>query len=147
MNTKKLSIGGITGGVIYFILGWLVYGMLLLDFMQNNSGTAAGVSRGEDIVLWAVALGNLALGFLLTYILLRAGISSFVSGFATGAIIGLLVSVSIDLIMYGTTNIMNTSALAVDVVAFTLISAITGGIIGLVIGKDGNSSSVPDAVL
>ncbi len=134
MNTKKLFIGGFTGGILFFFLGWLVYGMLLTDFMEKNAGTATGVSRGEDVVMWALVLGNLLFGFLLSYIFVRAGISSFGSGLATGAIIGLLFSASIDLIMYGTTNLMNTTAIAADVAAFTVISAITGGVVGALLG-------------
>ena len=34
MNYKKIIIGGIAGGIAYFFLGWLVYGILLANFME-----------------------------------------------------------------------------------------------------------------
>ena len=35
MNTTKTFIGGIAGGVIYFLLGYLIYGMLLANYMRS----------------------------------------------------------------------------------------------------------------
>jgi hypothetical protein len=34
MNTNKFLIGGIIGGIAYFLIGWLVWGMLLMNFMN-----------------------------------------------------------------------------------------------------------------
>ncbi len=36
MNTKNFLIGGIIGGVVFFLLGWLFYGYLLTEFFYNN---------------------------------------------------------------------------------------------------------------
>ena len=33
MDTKKFVLAGLIGGVAYFFLGWLVYGILLMDLM------------------------------------------------------------------------------------------------------------------
>jgi hypothetical protein len=32
MNVKNFIIGGIVGGIVNFLLGWIIYGMLLKDF-------------------------------------------------------------------------------------------------------------------
>ncbi len=40
-------MGGIVGGILFFLLGWLIYGMLLMDFMNNHTGAAGNVSRSE----------------------------------------------------------------------------------------------------
>jgi len=44
MNTRKFLIAGISGGIVYFLLGWLIYGMLLNDYMRSS---VAGVGRGN----------------------------------------------------------------------------------------------------
>ena len=75
MDIKKWVIGGITGGILYFLLGWLIYGMLLMDFMNNHSGSAGNVSRTEPDMLY-LAIGNLAMGFMLAYVFVKGNISS-----------------------------------------------------------------------
>jgi hypothetical protein len=40
-------MGGIVGGILYFALGYLIYGKLLMSFMHNHAGTAMNVDRAE----------------------------------------------------------------------------------------------------
>jgi hypothetical protein len=129
MNTKKFLIGGIAGGIVYFILGWLVYGMLLRDFMKSSID---GIDRGDSMIFWSLILGNLLLGCLLSYVINRTGAASVSDGLGTGAVIGLLFAAGFDLIMYGTTNLISLSQVAADVAAFTVISAIAGAVVALV---------------
>ncbi len=135
MNTNKFLIGGIIGGVANFLLGWLIYGMLLMSFMHTHSNNTSGVFRAEaDMVWWAMIAGNLALGFLFSYILNKTNVSSAATGAATGAVVGLLMSTAIDLTMYAQLNLFDTTAMAVDIVASTVISAIVGAVIGAYLG-------------
>jgi len=135
MNFKKLFIGGIVGGILYFGLGYLVYGNLLADFMHKHPGTATGVDRAmEDFQFLYLIIGNLTLGFLLAYIFVKANVNSMAAGLVTGGIVGLLLSVSIDTMMYATTNIISKTAMAADVAAMTVISAIVGAGIGMAMG-------------
>ena len=144
MNTKRLITGGIVAGVVFFLLGWLFYGYLLVDFFASNSGTATGVSRDEEsMLIWAVFLGNLLFGFLFSYVFEKAGIRSFVSGFTSGSVIGFLTSSAIDLTMYGTSHLMNTTALAVDIAVFTIMAAIAGGAAGATMGTNNKTTNPP----
>ena len=136
MNTNKFLIGGIIGGIANFLLGWLVWGTLLVSFMQEHT-TEAGkaVMRGEDgMVWWALIVGNLLWGFTLSYVLVKSGVSSAGSGATMGAIFGLLVSAAINCFMYAQMNAWDTTSIAVDVVANTVVGAIVGGIIGWYLG-------------
>lgn len=133
MNIKKLLIGGIAGGVAFFLLGFLIYGNLLMNFMSNNPGLAGNVSRAEPDFMYLI-IGNMAVGFLLTYIFLKANVSSFAGGVITGGIVGLLMSVGYDCMIYATTTTMSKTAMAADVAAATIMTAVTGGIIAILIG-------------
>jgi len=136
MNTNKFLIGGIVGGIAYFLLGWLVYGMLLMDFMTNNGGTATGVMKAQgDMIWWALILGNLLSGFALAYVLSKAGATSVTAGATVGAVFGLLVCAAFDFTMYGTSNIMSMKGMAADICASTVMSAIVGAIVGGVLGS------------
>lgn len=135
MNAKRFAIGTLVGGVALFLLGFLLYGILLAKFFEANTGSATGVSK-EAMEMWALALGNLAYAALLVYVFENwASISSFAGGLRAGLIIGLLVSLSYDLIMYGTTNIMNLTGVAGDVVVYAIMTGLAGGIIGWVLGR------------
>ena len=81
MNTNKFLVGGIIGGIVYFLLGYLVFGLLLKDFMANNMGTATGTMKAmDDFVWWALIVGNLFSGLAFSYILSKAGVSSAGAG-------------------------------------------------------------------
>jgi hypothetical protein len=133
MDIKKLFIGGIAGGVAYFLLGWLIYGILLMDFMNNHSGTAGNVARAVPDYMYLI-IGNLAMGFLMTYIFIKANVTGMSAGIITGGILGLLTSVGYDCITYATTTTVSKTAMAADVVATTVMTAVVGGIIAILIG-------------
>ena len=134
MDIKKLFIGGIVGGVVFFLLGWVVYGILLKDFFHHNPGYMGVIERKEPSFLYLVA-GQVFYGFLFAYILLKANVSSVGSGLVTGAVVGLLMAASIDFTMYGTTWIMSKKAILGDVAAATIMSAIAGAAIAAVVRK------------
>lgn len=137
MNTNKILLAGLLGGVAAFLLGWLVWGIVLAKFMAANAGSATGVMRAEsDMVWWALILGNLANGFLLAVIYGRwANISTFATGAKAGAVIGLLIALSYDMIMLGTSNIMTLNGAVVDILASAVVTGIVGGVVGWFLGR------------
>ena len=141
MNTKKFLIGGIVGGIVYFLLGYLFYGNLLSDFFKNNAGTAKDVDRAMDqFVWWSLALGNILGGCLLAYVFIKSNVGSIGSGLVTGAVIGLLVASAHNFIMYGVSNLTSLTGVIGDIGTFTVMSAITGAVVGWVCGLIGKPS-------
>lgn len=134
MDIKKLAIGGIVGGFLFFLLGWLIYGMLLMDFMKNNPGIVSGYSKEMPDMLY-LAIGNLVSGFLMAYIFIKAGINTLAGGLVMAAVVGLLMATSMDCIMYATTNLISKKMMLADVLASTAMSAVTGAVVGFVLGK------------
>ncbi len=133
MDFKKLFLGGIAGGVAFFLLGWLIYGILLMDFMTNNPGTAGNIERAEPDYLYLV-LGNLALGFLFAYIFIKANVNTMANGLVTGGIIGLLMGVGGNCMTYALTTTTSKMAMAADVGGFVVMTAVGGAIIGMIMG-------------
>jgi len=138
MNTNKILMAGLAGALVAFILGYLTYGMLLTDFFQSNSGSATGVMRSEADLLWIpLILGHVTWGMIFAVIFGRwANISTFATGAKAGAVLGLLIGLTFDLINLGTTNILNVTGTIGDVVLGTVLSAIVGGVVAWVLGKD-----------
>jgi len=131
MDIKKWIIGGITAGILFFLLGWLIYGNLLMDFMNNHTGAAGNVMRPEPEMLYLV-IGNLAAGFMLAYVFIKGNVSSAANGFITAGILGLLISVSYDCMIYATSTVMSKTGMATDVVVSTVMFAIVGAITAFV---------------
>ena len=135
MDIKKLLMGGIVAGILFFLLGWLAYGKLLAGFFAAHPGTAMGVDRAEkDIQFLYLGLGNILMGFALAYVFVKSNVSSLASGLVTGGVLGLLFSAGMDCIIYGTTNIMSKTMMAGDVATSTVMWAITGAVIGAMMG-------------
>jgi hypothetical protein len=131
MDIKKLLIGGLVGGILYFLLGWLIYGMLLMDFMNSHAGSSGNVGRAAPDFLY-LTIGNLAIGFLLAYVFVKSNVNSWVGGFITGGVIAALLSVGFDCMIYATTTTLSKTAMAADVCAFTVMSAVVGALVALV---------------
>lgn len=136
MSSKKFLVGGIVGGIVYFLLGYLVFGILLMDFFKSHSNSTPGVYRADaDMIWWAMIVGNLAYGFLLSYVIGKAGAASVAGGFKTGAILALLASIASNCITYALLNLSDTTAMAVDIATSTILGGILGAIVGWVQSK------------
>ena len=137
MNAKTRILATAAGFVTFFLLGYLFYGFLLMDFMNSNAGSATGVMREEsEMVWWALIVGNLLQAYLLVYILGKwAKVTTFGGGFQAGLIIGLILGYGFDLTMYGVSNMMNLTSTLVDPLITGVIMGATGGVIGIVLGR------------
>ena len=66
MNTK-LILATLAGGILYFLLGWLIYGVLLMDFSMANTTQYAGLMKDMPDLL-VLFLGNLSFALLMAWI-------------------------------------------------------------------------------
>lgn len=141
MDTKKFLTGTLVGGIAYFFLGYLIYGMALEGFMASHAGTATGVAKSMDeMVWWALIVGNLSWAAMFSYIFVKwANVNSFGAGASAGAIIGLLMALGFDMVMFATSNMMDMTGMLADVAAATVMNALAGGAIGAVLGMGSKS--------
>ena len=65
MDTKRFLIGTLVGGIMMYLLGYLIWTLAFADFFAANTGSATGVAREASLV-WAVVLGSLSLAALVT---------------------------------------------------------------------------------
>ena len=129
MNTKKIVVGSLAGGLAYFLLGWVVYGILMKDYCATNMNQT-GMRKEEEMILWAIGVSNIAFAMLLALIFSWSNTSSILNATKMAAIIGLLVSISIDLSFYAmTTMYQSRSIIIVDVIVNTILTAIVGAIV------------------
>lgn len=132
----KLLKGTVTGTIVFFFLGWLIWGILLADYMLANYNQCA-MKPNEEMIWWSLILSNLIYAFLLTLVLNWSKAINFMDGLKTGALIGFLISASIDFSFFSMTTIFNSfESILVDLFANTILAAVTGMAIVLFWGKD-----------
>lgn len=132
----KILKGTLFGGIAYFLLGWLVYGILMMDFSLANYNQCMNRPEAE-MIWWAMIVSNLVYALFLTLILKWSGAKGLIDGLKTGALIGLLLSLTLDLSFYSMTTMFNSfGVIGVDIVASTFMAAMIGGIIVLLWGKE-----------
>lgn len=132
---KRTLIGGMAGGVAFFFLGWLVYGILLMSFYEANGNQT--INRPDDeMIWWALITSNLLSGFLLAVVFDWTNTTDPMEGMKKGAILGFLMSASFDLSMFSmTTWFIGKRLLVVDIGVSTLFVAVGGALIAWVMGR------------
>ncbi len=132
MDTKRLAIGTVVGGIAMFVVGYLIWN-ILLDYW-NGAFDAAGVAR-EAQLLWAVVLSNIAAAALITLAIERGGSSTIGGGVKIGAIVGFLVWSGVNLAFYADTTIFDLTTIILDSLLASVHYGIGGGAIAAVLGR------------
>lgn len=131
----KILRGTLFGGIAFFFLGWLVWGMLLMSFSKANYNQSIYLPE-DGMIWWAMIALNLVLALLVTLALNWAGAKTIIDGLKFGALVGGLYALTTDLGMYSmTTVILNLTAVVVDTLAYAAVTAVTGLVIVLTWGK------------
>jgi hypothetical protein len=125
MNAKNFIFGGIVGGIVDFLLGWVFYGMLFTNIYPQN----------ENTKLEFIFLGCMTFGFFISLIFSKwAGITNAISGLKAGAVIGLFYGLSMNFFMYSSQPV-DYQILGLDTVVNILMGAGVGAAVALVLGK------------
>ena len=125
----KILRGTLIGGVSYFLIGWLVYGVLLMNFFASMTNTCANRPDGE-MVWWAMILSNLLIALFVTLLLKLSGARTSADGLKTGALFGALFTGTIDLSLYSMTSMYKS---LLPIVIETVVSAAVFAIVGMII--------------
>ncbi|MBP7415815.1 MAG: hypothetical protein WBC19_14105 [Pyrinomonadaceae bacterium] len=132
----RLLAAAVAGGVTFFVLGFVIYGLILENaVMKPNMNTYAGLMN--EVPVWVpLVLANLVSALLLAYIFEQwAGIRTFVGGMKGGAIVMFLISLSFQLMFLAFMNLhKNYIPPIADVLGSIVMGAIGGGVIGAVLG-------------
>ena len=135
MTSNRFVLAALAGGVVMFLVGGLMYGVVLASFFAANVGSAAGAMK-EPPDYVHLALGQMVLGVYLAVVMDKwAGVGGVAAGLKIGAISGLLIALGYDLTLFGTSNMANITSTLVDPLVFMVQSACAGATIGAVLGS------------
>lgn len=132
----RILAATVGGAITLFVLGYLIYGILLAGYMRENTFQYAGLVREPRPDLIVTFLSNVVMAFMLAvFFAYWTSIRTFVGGLKGGAVLGFLFALSIDLGELGYMNLYKGYALiAVDVLGEALRDGIAGGVVGAVLG-------------
>lgn len=129
MNVKNFFIGGIVGGIADFLMGWLVWGILLKDTFPKPA------DAGADNMLF-IFLGCMSFGFMLSYIFAQGeSVTQLMAGVKLAIGVALFMSLANNFFsnMYNPT--MDVKMVAIDIAAALVVAAVVGAVIATVNGK------------
>ncbi|MCR4375387.1 MAG: hypothetical protein NUW22_11105 [Acidobacteria bacterium] len=134
MASNRFVLAALAGGVVNFVVGFVLYGVLLSGFFAANQGSAVGaIKEVPDLV--HLALGQLVLGLFLAVVIDKwARVGGLAAGMKIGAISGLLIALGWDLTMFGVSNVSNITATLVDPLVFMVQLGCAGAATGAVLG-------------
>ena len=132
---SKLLLGGLIGGVVYFFGGWLLYGIALKNAMPMPEGLEGLIIPEEEYKISLMAISCLVYGFLLSYILNIASVTSASRGAIIGAVVGALTAITVGLSYAAGYTFGSINNTFVDAGASAVLGAVTGGAIGWFFGR------------
>jgi hypothetical protein len=127
----------IAGGIAFFAFGFVIYGLLLDPYMKAHMIQYPGLMKEPMPDMVPLVLANLVNAFLFAFIFENwAGIRTFAGGLKGGALLMFLITVALDLQFLAFMNMWKDGPLPVvlDIIGGTVLGALSGGVIGLVLG-------------
>ncbi len=133
MFSKSNLLATLAAGIFFFLGGYLLWGILTVDFFAGHAGSATGVMKDTPDLIY-IAVGCLLQAFFMSLIYGKwaRGIHSAKEGFQFGALVGAFTGFGIGILMYGVTNLSDMTAVFAEGVLEVIFTGIGGAIIALV---------------
>lgn len=132
----RIIITLLLGAIANFLLGWIIYGMILMGYMESMLIEYEGLMNEESpAMMVGYFISSLAMAGILIYIIKR-GLANSRQGLMAGLLLGLLMSISYNVMFYTGWNLTNSVAYYVlDTLAFTVMTGLTGLVVGWLLGR------------
>ncbi|UPT71203.1 MAG: hypothetical protein M0D53_01985 [Flavobacterium sp. JAD_PAG50586_2] len=128
MNVKNFIVGGIVGGIVDFLLGWLVYGVLLYDMMPQEPGAK------ENYLF--IFLGCMSFGFLISWVFSQGeGISNVSTGIKMALGIAVFMGLCSHFFMNMGNETIDYKYMAIDILGSLVLATGVGAAVAMVNGK------------
>ncbi len=136
MNSLPNLVAIVASFLILFFLNYLFYGVVAAEFFENHKGSATGVQK-EQVEMIFIFLGTVvqAIALTLLYVKWSQGNHDISNGARFGALAGIFAGFGMTLIMYGTSNLFDMTALLVDGIWYIFLYGVCGAVIALSMKK------------
>ena len=136
MNTLPNLVAIVASFLILFFLNYFFYGVVAAEFFKDHAGSASGVQK-EEVDMIFIFLGTVVQAITLTLLYAKwaNGKHDLAGGARFGALAGMFAGFGMTLIMYGTSNLFDMTAMLVDGIWYITLYAICGAGIALSMKK------------
>jgi hypothetical protein len=130
---KNFFIAGLVTTVVNLLLNAGAYAFILKGFYQSHPAVSDEFMKqlhrtSDQLIVWAMVVTSLAMGFLITTVIKWAGAKTFAAGLKYGFIIAFLFWASVNFGLYASSNFFSQVTVFVDfacsVIAMTISAAV-----------------------
>jgi hypothetical protein len=137
---KKFLIAGLVTTVINLLLNAAAYFFILKNFYQLHPAVSEDFMKQlhrppEELILWAMVVTSLAMGFLITIVIKWSGAKTFVSGLKYGFVFSLLFWGSVNFGLYASSNFFSQATVFVDYACSVTTMTISGTVSAVLLGR------------
>ncbi len=128
----KIVVAALSGTIVYFLAGWLVFEGLLGTYTNAHTTQIPGFKKSAEESSMALLLVSCAAYALLLALVFGywTNVRTFWEGAKLGALIGVLVAIMTDTYWFSTTHFYNgPTPLLADVAAAGVTVGIMGGVV------------------
>ena len=140
MNTRFL-IAVLAALLISFFGGWLLFGIALSGYYESNATEAAkAVQKSEeDMVMWAMILGQLAWSIMVVWVVDKTGSKSAAKGAITGFTLYGLIMIGLNFWFYAMMDMFSGMGIMfVDAFVNACFGGVIGATAGWILGRGGS---------
>ena len=136
---KKFFVTGLITTVVNLLLHTAAYIFILKEVYSSYPAVSEEfrkqLSRPLDqLIVWAMVVTSLAMGFLITLVMKWSGANTFVSGLKYGFVFSLLFWGSVNFGLYASSNFFSTTSVFIDyacsVTVLTIAAAAAAELLG-----------------
>ena len=136
---RKFLITALLTAIVLFICNAAIYAVFLKDFFQNHPAVSPEFMKqlyrpDDQIIVWAVVICSLSIGFMITMVIQWSGARTFAEGLIRGFLFSALFLITVDLGLLGTTNNFTLAGAIADMccstTALTIGSAFAAWMLG-----------------
>jgi len=133
MNTKAI-LAILASTITGFLFGWLLWGILLMDFYEANMVHYEGLMNPEPPV-WIYFITNLSISLLFYYVVYHLGrVRSFGKAIGVSMIVTILTVLPYELFFLTGMNLYTGAAIMADIIGNAVMGGLMGGVLVLVMG-------------
>lgn len=134
MNARVI-LSAVVSAVVIFGLGFVVFGVLLSSYYEQQMVAAKSLMNAPMPVLWALFLSQVLFTLLLAVVFERyASIRTASGGAVAGIWMGFLIYMSFDLSFFAFFKIYSLQFAVIDGLLNTVMSGVAGAVVGFVLG-------------
>jgi hypothetical protein len=144
---KKFIITGLVTTVINFLLNAGAYAFFLKGFYQSHPVISEEFMKQlhrppNELIIWAMVVTSLAIGFIITTVMKWSGATTFASGLKNGFIFAFLFWSAVNFGLYASSNFFSQSSVFADLACSVTAMTISAVVAAWMLGRGQNKEAV-----